>query len=390
MKKIVVVAVLSFAYLFKGYSQEINNPILTAVPFLQVIPDARSGGMADTGVATRPDANSQYHNPSKYAFSESQFTLNATYTPWLRNLTNDVFLGHITFSNRINESSAWAASFNYFSVGRIETNQGEFDQNGRLISTGTENPNGLSLDVSYALKLSDEFAMAVKVGYVRSDLSIRSANDDLQTINTIAVGISGYYQSEEKNFGSFNGRWRGGFNIANLGPKVERVAGEDTEFIPTNLKLGGGFDFILDDFNTISANLEFNKLLVPTPSIAVINETTGEVERYEQDNSIGFLEGVFKSFGDAPNGFSEELKEFTWALGAEYMYDDTFAFRAGYFNESDIKGPKKFFSLGAGFKFRSLDLDMSYLINTKDINNPLDNTLRFSLTFNFGDVYEGY
>ncbi|NNC70145.1 MAG: PorV/PorQ family protein, partial [Flavobacteriaceae bacterium] len=175
MKKVVIVAIISFGFLFKGYSQEINNPILTAVPFLQVIPDARSGGMADMGVASRPDANSQYHNPAKYAFSESQFTLSATYTPWLRNLTNDVFLGHITFSNRISESSAWAASFNYFSVGRIETNQGQFDQNGRLISTGTENPNDLSLDVSYSLKLSDEFSMGVKLGYVRSDLSIRSS-----------------------------------------------------------------------------------------------------------------------------------------------------------------------------------------------------------------------
>lgn len=390
MKKVALVLIVSFIYLLEGYSQEINNPIFTAVPFLQVIPDARSGGMADMGVATRPDGNSQYHNPAKYAFSESQFTLSATYTPWLRNLTNDVFLGHITFSNRISESSAWAASFNYFSVGRIETNQGQFDQNGRLISTGTENPNDLSLDLSYSLRLSDEFAMAVKVGYIRSDLSIRSSDDELQTINSIAVGISGYYQSEEKNFGNFNGKWRGGFNIANLGPKVERVAGQPKEFIPTNLKIGGGFDFILDDFNTISTSLEFNKLLVPTPSIAVVNETTGEVERYVQDNDIGFLEGVFTSFGDAPNGFSEELKEFTWALGAEYMYDDTFAFRAGYFNEADIKGPKKFFSLGAGFKFKSLDIDMSYLLNTKDINNPLDNTLRFSLIFNFGDVYESY
>ena len=389
MKKVVLVIAMSIIYSFSGYAQEINNPILTAVPFLQVIPDARSGGMADMGVSTRPDANSQYHNPAKYAFSESQFTLSATYTPWLRNLTNDVFLGHLTFSNRINESSAWAASFNYFSVGRIETNQGQFDQNGRLISTGTENPNDLSVDVSYALRLSDEFSMAVKLGYVRSDLSIRSSDDELQTINSIAVGISGYYQSEEKNFGGFNGRWRGGFNIANLGPKVERIAGQPKEFIPTNLKIGGGFDFILDDFNTIAASLEFNKLLVPTPSVPVTN-SSGELIGYRQDDSTGFLEGVFSSFGDAPDGFSEELKEFTWALGAEYMYDDTFAFRAGYFNESDIKGPKQFFSLGAGFKFKSLDLDMSYLLNTKDINNPLDNTLRFSLTFNFGDVYEGF
>lgn len=386
MKKAILLSLVCLLSIVKGYTQDERNPITTAVPFLLVIPDARAGGMGDVGIATRPDASSQYHNPAKYAFSESQYTVGVTYTPWLRNLTNDVFLGHLSFSNRINEFSAFGVSFNYFSVGRIETNQGEFDQNGQLISSGVENPNDLSFDASYSIKLNERFAMAVKAGYVRSDLSIKSSDDDIKTINSIAFGVSGYYESDEANYGSFNGKWRGGFNIANIGPKVERIVGGEESFIPTNLKLGGGFDFVLDDFNTISTNLEFNKLLVPTPSIPI--DGTNPV-RYKQED-VGFIGGMFKSFGDAPGGFSEELKEFTWAIGAEYMYDKTFAFRTGYFNESELKGSRRYFSLGAGFKFNAIDLNLSYLLNASDVNNPLENTLRFSLSFNFGDSYEGF
>jgi len=379
MKKVILLIAIFSISLFNGYAQD-ENPITTAASFLLIAPDARSGSMGDIGVATSPDANSQHFNPAKLAFSSSQFTVGVNYTPWLRNLTNDIFISTLTFSNRINEGSAWGGSLKYFSLGRIDLT----DDNGD--GAGSENPNELALDLSYALKLSDEFSMAVAVRYLRSDYALRVNNSVINTVNSFAVDIAGYYQTEEKNYGTFNGKWRGGFNISNVGPKVSLTDGGQDNFIPTNLKIGGGFEFILDDLNTITANLEFNKLLVPTPPI---RDDQGAIID-GKDDDVGFIGGIFQSFGDAPGGFSNELKEFTWALGAEYMYDQTFGFRAGYFNESDYSGGRNYFTLGAGFKFNSINIDMSYLLNSADINNPLENTLRFSLTFNFGDVYEDF
>jgi len=380
MKKFFLI-LIAIASSISSYAQDEPNTITTAAPFLMIAPDARSGAMGDIGVATSPDANSQHFNPAKYVFSDSQYTIGVNYTPWLRNLTNDVFVSSLTFSNKIDEKSAWATSLKFFSLGTIELT----DAGGNTI--GSENPNELSLDASYSLLLSESFSMGIGVRYIRSDFALRVENSDLKTVNAFAVDVAGYFQSEEKNFGDFNGRWRGGFNISNVGPKVSLTDGGRESFIPTNLRLGGGFDFILDDLNTITANLEFNKLLVPTPPLR--DSETGEIIE-GQDDEVGFVAGIFQSFGDAPGGFSEELKEFTWALGAEYEYDKTFAFRAGYFNESDLKGARKFFTLGAGFRFKSTKLDMSYLINSTDINNPLENTLRFSLSFNFGDIYESF
>jgi len=335
--------------------------------------------MGDIGVATSPDANSQHWNASKFAFMPSQFTVGIVYTPWLRELTNDVFLGGFSFANRIDERSAWAASLKYFNLGEIQlTDDFGGDQ-------GTENLNEFSVDASYSLKLSETYAMGVTMRYIRSDLGIESGNTTLRPVNTFAVDISGYFQSDEKNYGNFNGMWRVGYNISNIGPKVSYTDDGNENYIPTNLKIGGGFDFILDTFNKVSVNLEFNKLLVPTPSI--LSNDDGEDPSYIQED-VGFVSGIFNSFGDAPGGFSEELKEFTWALGAEYMYDNSFAIRAGYFNESDLKGARKYFTIGSGFKFKSTKLDISYLFNASDINNPLENTLRFSLAFDFGQLFE--
>jgi len=380
MKKFFLI-LIAISSVSTTYAQDEINPITTAAPFLLIAPDARSGGMGDIGVATSPDANSQHFNPAKYVFAESQYSIGVNYTPWLRNLTNDVFVSTLTFSNRINEQSAWATSLKFFSLGTIELT----DLGGNAI--GTENPNEFSLDGSYSLLLSESFSMGVAVRYIRSDFALRVENSDLQTVNTFAVDVAGYFQSEEQNYGDFNGRWRAGFNISNIGPKVSLSEGGRENFIPTNLRLGAGFDFILDDLNTVTANLEFNKLLVPTPPVR--DPVTGEIIG-GQDDEVGFVAGIFQSFGDAQGGFSEELKEFTWALGAEYKYDEVFAFRAGYFNESDLKGARKYFTLGAGFSFNSTKLDMSYLINSSDINNPLENTLRFSLTFDFGDFFETF
>lgn len=362
----------------KSNAQEIPNPITTAAPFLLIAPDARAGGMGDIGVATSPDANSQHWNASKYAFLQSQFSIGVIYTPWLRELTNDIFLGGFSFANRIDERSAWAASLKYFNLGEIDLT----DINGA--PEGTEKLNEFSIDGSYSLKLSDNYAMGVTLRYIRSDLGIESANSTIRPVNTFAVDVSGYFQSAETNYGSFNGVWRGGFNISNVGPKVSYTDDGNENFIPTNLKFGGGFDFILDNSNKVSLNVEFNKLLVPTPSVSIAGD--GEPPYKQED--VSFFKGIFLSFTDAPGGFSEELKEYTWAIGAEYSYENSFAFRLGYFNESDFKGARKYVTLGTGFKFKSTRLDVSYLFNASEINNPLENTLRFSLSFDFGDLFE--
>ncbi len=377
MRKIIGLTLMIFMIIVRLNAQENPNPITTAAPFLLIAPDARAGGMGDIGVATSPDAYSQHWNASKFAFMDAQFMVGIVYTPWLRELTNDVFLGGFSFANKIDERSAWAASLKYFSLGKIELT----DING--LELGTENLNEFALDGSYALKLSESYSMGVTLRYFRSDLGIKSGDTPLTPVNTFAVDVSGYFQSEEKSYGNFNGVWRGGYNVSNIGPKVSYTNDGQENFIPTNLKVGGGFDFILDRSNNVSINVEFNKLLVPTPSISLA-ENGGPPYKQEE---VSFFNGIFKSFNDAPGGFSEELKEVTWGLGAEYMYEDAFALRAGYFNESDLKGSRKYFTIGSGFKFKSSKLDISYLFNTSEIKNPLENTLRFSLSFDFGNSY---
>jgi len=356
-----------------------SGGITTATPFLLIIPDARAGGMGDVGVTTSSDANSLFHNPSKIAFSDRQIKFGLNYSPWLRNLTDDIFIGSASFINRVNEKSAWGAEARYFSLGQIQLtdNQGN--------NTAIIKPNEFAISGTYALKLSETFSMAVSGKFFRSNLAFTGTNSNLDPINSFAVDVSGYYQSNEQNFGTFNGRYRFGFNLANVGPKVSYVVGEES-FIPTNLKFGGGFDFILDDYNIISTNLEFTKLLVPTPPIRDVNGNVVE----GKDDDVGFIGGMFQSFFDAPGGFSEELKEFTYGVGAEYLYNNAFALRAGYFHESEDKGNRQYFTLGAGFRLNSLNLDLSYLINSSDVNNPLENSLRFSLSFDFGEFYEDY
>jgi len=379
MKKLSVVVLVLLLGLSKAYAQNDEvNPITTAAPFLLIAPDARAGGLADMGVATSPDVSSLHYNPAKYAFSESQWQIGLNYTPWLRNLTNDVSLTSLFVSNKINERSAWATSLTYFSLGSIELTDGSG------ISLGTENPNEFAIDGTYSLKLSEVISMAVGLRYIHSNLAVRVDNSEIQTVNTFAVDVAMYYQSLEKNYGDFNGRWRAGVNISNMGPTVELVVGGQESFIPTNFKIGGGFDFILDNSNTITAGLELNKLLVPTPPIR--DNATGEIISGMDDN-VGFLPGMFQSWYDAPRGFEEEMEEFIWQASAEYLYNDVFALRAGYFHESPNKGNRQYFTLGAGFKFRSTSLDISYLINSSDVNNPLESTLRFSLTINLGDSY---
>ncbi|TYP97362.1 hypothetical protein C7447_10446 [Tenacibaculum adriaticum] len=359
MKKLVFLSLL-IAYGLKSQAQSTSS-----MPFLLITPDARAGGMGDIGVATSSDAFSIYHNPSKIAFNENQISIGVNYTPWLRNLTDDIFVGGASFVNRFDENSAWGVDLKYFSLGEIILT----DTGGTEI--GTENPSEFAITGTYALKLSEHFSMGVGLKYINSNYKINSSDTNLEAVNTFAVDVSGYYRSEEENYGTFNGRYRLGFNIANIGPKVEYTPGVEN-FIPTNAKIGGGFDFILDDFNTVGVNLEFTKLLVPS----------------SPNSSRGWFEGMFTSLGD--RSFSEELKETTWALGAEYLYNDAFALRAGYFHESETNGNRQYFTLGAGFEAKAFSLDLSYLMNSSDVNNPLENTLRFSLAFDLGEIYEDY
>jgi hypothetical protein len=377
-----------------------SRVITTGVPFILIASDARAASMGDMGVATSVDAYSQQWNPSKYAFSEAKAGIGFSYTPYLSKLVNDIFLGSLTYFNRLNERSAFAVSLKYFSLGEIELREDEFST--PLI----EKPNELTFDASYSLRLSDEFSMGVALRYLRSDLKIQAIDVNAKAASSFGVDITGYYQSEEEAYNEFNGRWRGGFAIQNLGPKIKYDEGGRENFLPTNLRLGGGFDFIFDQYNRVNVTAEVTKLLVPTPPVTgkeynytdtngdgVYNPDDGDVRGTlvgnvileGQDPDVGFMSGVFQSFNDAPGGFSEELDEFTWALGAEYLYQDSFALRLGYFNENEFKGARKFFAMGAGFKYTAINIDLSYLISASKVQSPLENTLRFSLSVYFGD-----
>lgn len=367
--------------------------ITTGVPFLMVAADARAAGMADQGVATSADAYSQQWNPAKYAFALDKQGFAISYTPYLQSLVNDISLGQVNYYNRIDEKSAFAGSLRFFSLGEIELRQ-NFDDPALNVK-----PNELALDGSYSLKLSEHFSMAVGGRYIRSNLKIQDQSNDATPGSSFAVDVAGFFQSEEIAFNEFNGRYRLGFNFQNMGPKISYDNAKNdisSNFLPANMRLGGGFDFILDEYNKVALNVEFAKLMVPTPQEitdvngdGVINNSDSSII-YSEYKKINWVSGMIKSFGDAPGGLSEELKEFTYSVGTEYSYQDSFAMRLGYFHESPMKGARKFFSLGAGFKYNVVKIDVSYLFSASKVKNPLENTLRFSLTFNFGDKYDDY
>ena len=398
MKKTILLTISLFSI---SLIQAQERAITTAVPFLSVTADARAAGMADIGVATSADAFSQQWNPAKYAFATDKQGVSVSYTPYLTGLANDISLGQFTYYNKISDRSAFAGSLRYFGFGDIELRQtGEANENFQTVS-----PNEFAIDGSYSLKLSEKFSMAVGARYIHSNLKVATDNGDATAASSFAIDIAGFYQSEEIAYNRFNGRWRAGFNIQNLGPKISYDNDEiSSNFLPANLKLGTGFDFILDDYNKLGLTVELNKLLVPTPKVGYNGEGytgsdmngDGVVDAADYDlantdyRKTGWVSGVFKSFGDAPDGFSEELKEVMYSVGAEYSYQDSFAMRAGYHHENINKSGLRYFSLGTGFKYTAVKIDVSYLFSASKIPNPLENTLRFSLTFNFGDKYDEY
>ena len=361
--------------MYNGYGQNSNRVITTGVPFLMITPDARSAGMGELGVATPADAYSQQWNPAKYAFASSEKGIGISYTPYLSKLVDDIFLGNLTFYKKLNDRSSWATSLKYFSLGNIQFN--EF-VGGSIVDQGQERPSELTLDLSYALKLSEQFSTAIAVRYIRSDLKIAS-DADTSSANSLGIDIAGYYESNSFDFGNNDAVFRGGINVSNIGPRLNYDMGGQKSFIPTNLKLGFGMDLLFDDQNSLGIYTEFNKLLVTTP-VAVYDDENVFLGYRQPD--IDFLKGIFTSFSDAPSGLSEELSEITVAVGLEYLFQDVFSLRTGYFNESQDKGSRRYLTLGAGFDLNFIDIDISYLFSTSNVRNPLENTIRFSLALN--------
>tara|TARA_B100001057_G_scaffold266248_2_gene266430 strand:- start:2196 stop:3341 length:1146 start_codon:yes stop_codon:yes gene_type:complete len=359
------------------YSQD--RVITTGVPFLQITPDARAAGMGDIGVATSADEFSQQWNPAKYPFNVNNEGFAISYTPYLSKLVNDIFLGNVTYYKKLNERSAWATSFKYFSLGDIQFNE---IIGGTIVDQGIEKPNELTLDISYSLKLSELFSMSVVARYIRSDLKL-SSDSDSSSANSLGIDISAFYRSKTFEFSGINSILRSGINISNIGPRLKYDVGGRQNFIPTNLKVGTGLQLNIDDDNSITFNLELNKLLVPTP-IAFFDQNN-EFIGYKQPD-IGFLKGIIESFSDAPDGFKEELQEIAWSLGFEYIFKNNFSLRTGYFNENRYKGSRRYITFGTGFLINQMNFNVSYLFSTSNVRSPLENTLRFSLAFNIGET----
>lgn len=374
LRKILFVNI--FALLALGaYAQDDVNPIQTAMPSLNIAPDARAGGMGDAGVATAPDVYSQHWNAAKYAFSPSKAGFGISYTPWLRKIINDIALvygvGYYKLGNENNQ--ALSASIRYFSIGDVKVVTDLNDFNGVVLS-----PNELAIDLAYSRKLTETFSGAVTVRYIRADYT--GASEETSVGNAFAADISGYNESYIRT-GSSESLLSFGFNISNIGTKISTNGDSRYEFLPTNLRLGASLMYPINEVSTISFSADLNKYLVPTPPVKKEGETNDEFSKRMADyRDINPIAGIFKSFGDAPGGFSEEMKEIAWSLGAEYDYNDKFRLRTGYFHENKMKGNRQYLSFGAGFKLSAFQLDVAYLLATAQ-QNPLDQTLRFSLGF---------
>ena len=354
--------------------QEVRyNPISTAVPFLTITPDSRHGAMGDVGVATSPDANSQYLNPSKYAFTEGKFGFSLSYTPWLRQLVNDINLAYMAGYYRLNNNEVIASSLRFFSMGDITLT----GQDQTVI--GTVSPSEFAFDFSYSRKLSDKFSGGVALRYIRSDLSGGIGAETYTAGNAFATDVSFYYINKWGGTGATKSI-AAGINISNIGSKISYDEGSNKEFLPANMRLGTTFTSEIDDYNLFSVSLDVNKLLVPTPSTRTETADGGIIVLPDNSSNKSLVSSIFGSFSDAPGGFKEELQEFTISTGAEYWYNKQFALRAGYFYEAQNKGNRKFFTAGVGVKMNIAAIDFSYVIPVQR-NNPLANTIRFTLLF---------
>lgn len=353
------------------------NPVNTSVTSQMIAPDARAAGMGDVGVATDPDVNSQYWNPAKYPFCISRAGVSLNYTPWLRQLVSDMDLAYLSGYYRIGDYSAVSASLRYFSLGEVMTN---YDSTTGESSGMTINPYEMSFDVAYSLMLSEKFSIAAAVRWIYSDLTY-NYTDDTSPGSAFAADIACYYNNYI-NIGARECQLGIGLNISNIGSKITFGGSEDSEFIPTNMRLGVALMVPIDEYNRFTIAADANKLLVPTYPKLEDGESSEEYDQRVQKEyyDVSSISGIFKSFGDAPGGFKEELQEVNWSVGAEYVYNDKFTLRAGYHHESENKGNRKYFTVGAGFRMSAFSLDCGYVIATAK-SNPLDQTLRFTLGF---------
>jgi hypothetical protein len=368
-----------------------SSVVTTTVPVLLITPDARSGGMADAGVAISPDANAMHWNPAKLAFEPDDLGVSVTYTPWLRQLVPDISLSYLSMYKKIDKLSGFGASLRYFSLGDINFT----DQNGNAIRT--YRPNEFALDAGYARKLSDHFSIGIAGRFIYSDLSgtlTLASGEATRPAVDFAGDISGYYTTKVK-LGGTDADLAFGGNISNMGGKITYTDAAHRDFIPTNLKLGGYLNLHVNEFNDIGFALDFNKLLVPTPPIYLLNyNQTGDSLKNGQpviykgmDNNVPVIQGMIQSFYDAPRGFSEEISEINPSIAVEYWYAHQIAGRMGFFYEDPAKGNRQYLTFGVGIKYTVFNLDLAYLVPTNGaktvVRSPLENTLRFTLSFNF-------
>ncbi|MDD7317750.1 MAG: type IX secretion system outer membrane channel protein PorV [Prevotella sp.] len=385
MNRKIRIAIISLALLLTVGAQAQDkknffNPVNTSVTSQSIAPDARSAGMGDVGAATDPDVNSQYWNPAKYPFTISRAGVSLNYTPWLRRLVNDMDLANLAGYYRIGEYSAISASLRYFSLGEVMMGSGVSQDDGMTI-----NPYEMSVDVAYSLMLSESFSIAAGVRWIYSDLTY-DYNEDTSPGSAFAADLAFYYQNYI-NLGARECQLGLGMNISNIGSKINFGSDNRSEFIPTNLRLGASLMIPIDEYNRFTIAADANKLLVPTYPKIKDGESKSDFEDrvLREYYDVSSISGIFKSFGDAPNGFSEELEEIQWSVGAEYIYNDKFSLRAGYHHESENKGNRKYFTVGAGFRMSVFSLDAGYVIATAK-SNPLDQTLRFSLSFDMDGI----
>ena len=380
----ILLAVLLVQLSLQASAQEkkdLFNPVNYAVVSQTIAPDARGGGLGDVGAATDPDVNSQYWNPAKYPFCISRAGVALNFTPWLRPLVNDMNLAYLAGYYRIGDHSAVSSSLRYFNLGKVYTSyEGAESGEGTTI-----NPYEMSLDVAYSLMLSETFSLSAALRWIYSDMRFDEREDN-SPASAFAADIAAYYQNYI-NIGQRECQLGIGLNISNIGSKIKFSGKEYSEFLPANLRLGASLMIPIDEYNRLTIAADANKLLVPTVPKQEEGEDNSEYEDrvHREYNDISAIRGIFKSFGDAPGGFKEELQEIYYGVGAEYTYNDKFSLRAGYHHEAENKGNRKYFTVGAGFKMSVFQLDAGYVVATAK-SNPLDQTLRFSLTFDMDGI----
>nr|WP_293530138.1 type IX secretion system outer membrane channel protein PorV [Prevotella sp.] len=380
----ILLAVLMVQLSLQASAQEkkdLFNPVNYAVVSQTIAPDARGGGLGDVGAATDPDVNSQYWNPAKYPFCISRAGVALNFTPWLRSLVNDMNLAYLAGYYRIGDHSAVSSSLRYFNLGKVYTSyEGAESGEGTTI-----NPYEMSLDVAYSLMLSETFSLSAALRWIYSDMRFDEREDN-SPASAFAADIAAYYQNYI-NIGQRECQLGIGLNISNIGSKIKFSGNEYSEFLPANLRLGASLMIPIDEYNRLTIAADANKLLVPTVPKQEEGEDNSEYEDrvHREYNDISAIRGIFKSFGDAPGGFKEELQEIYYGVGAEYTYNDKFSLRAGYHHEAENKGNRKYITVGAGFKMSVFQLDAGYVVATAK-SNPLDQTLRFSLTFDMDGI----